>query len=144
MKLTKEGKVRLEKGEVRIGNFFIRDEGDYKPIKVVDLHSCFSIRIAKHMPLGIWLENILKMGEKGHETLKAWIGTMWSVLSVVPDQDFMADLVKATGDNFDRHPEWYGGKKESTEKEDAAAIEEVKGMQEFEDDVKKIDFGEND
>lgn len=139
MKLTKEGKVRLERGEIRIGNFFIRDEGEDKPIKVVDLNSCFSIRVSKRMPLGIWLENIMKMGDAGHETLKAWIGTMWSVLSVAPDQDYIADLVKAADGNFGRHPDWYGGKKEgATEEEDAAAIEEVKGMKEFEEDVAKM------
>lgn len=140
MKVTKEGKVRLEKGEVRLGNFFIRDEGEDKPIKVVDLNGCFSIRVSKRMPLGIWLTNIMEMGEKGHETLRTWIATMWAVLSMVPDQEFVEGLVKTADACLERHPDWYGGRKgEATEEEDAAALEEVKNLNEFEEDVRKID-----
>ena len=144
MKVTKEGKVRLEKGEVRIGNFFIKDEGEYKPFKVSDLSNCFNIRVAKRMPLGIWLANILEMGEKGEETLRTWTATMWAVLSMVPDQEFVTALVKAADANIERHRDWYGGKDvESMEEEDAAALEEVKNLAEFEADVAKIDVGED-
>lgn len=140
MKVTKEGKVRLEKGEVRIGNFFIKKEREDEYIKVVDLSSCFSLRVATRMPLGVWLLNILEMGEEGRESIKTWIGTMWSVLSVCPDQEFVTDLVHAAERNLGRHPEWYGGRKEpATEKDDAEAIEEMKGMLEFEKDVEKVE-----
>ena len=138
MKVTKEGKVRLEKGEVRIGNFFLRDEGEDKPIKIVDLNSCFSVRVSKRMPLGIWLDNIIKMGEKGHETLHTWVGAMWTVLSMAPDQEFVEDLVHAADANLKRHPDWYGGNPDATEEDDAKALEEVEGISEFEEDVRKL------
>jgi len=136
MKVTKNGKVKLESGEVRFGNFFVKDEADNGHIRVVDLNSCFSVRISKRMPLGIWMDNILKMGEKGEETIKTWIGAMWSVLSMAPDQEYVEALIKAADANLNRHPDWYGGKAGgATEDDDAEALEEVKGMTEFEKEV---------
>ena len=140
MKVTKNGKVKLEGGEVRFGNFFVKDEVDNERIRVIDLNSCFSVRISKRMPLGIWMDNILKMGEKGEETIKTWIGAMWTVLSMAPDQEFVEDLIKAADANLKRHPDWYGGSsEETTEKDDADALEEVKNLSEFEEDIRKLD-----
>lgn len=141
MKVTKEGKVRLERGEKRFGNFFVRDEGENKPFKVTDLNSCFSIRISKRMPVGIWLWNIMKMGEKGDETIHTWISTVWALLSVAPDQEFVTDLIRAADANIVRHPDWYGGRVSATDEDDAEALEEVEGMHSFEEDVKKIADG---
>ena len=135
MKVTKTGNIRLEKGEVRIGNFFFRDEGDNERIKVSDLNSCFTLRIWKRMPLGIWLDNMLKRGKEGEGSLKAWVGVMWSVMSCAPDDEFVSVLFDATKDNYSRHPEWYGGKKNATEEEDARALAEVEGVTQLEGEI---------
>lgn len=137
MKLTKKGKVKLEPGEVRIGNYFLRDEGENEHIKVVDLDSCFTIRVDKRMPLGIWLSNILEMGEKGHETLKTWCSAMWAVLSVSPDQEFVVSLVTSAVSNLERHPDWYGYDKSDDDAKNEEAAKEVKEMMEFEEEVSK-------
>lgn len=136
MKVSKNGKVKLDKGEIRIGNFFVRDEGDSQHIRIVDLNSCFTIRVWKNMPLGIWLDNMLSKGESGHESIHVWIAVMWSVLSVAPDDEFVRSLHGSAMGNLERHPDWYraGG---GDEKKDADALEEVKGVMEIEGAVKE-------
>lgn len=139
MKVTKDGKVKLDKGEVRVGNFFVRDEGENKHIKVADLNSCFTIRVDKSMPLGIWLDNMLKLGDKGHETIRTWCSAMWAVLSVAPDQEYVVGLVDAADANLKRHPDWYGYNPTDDDEANERAAQEVKEMKEFEEEIKNID-----
>lgn len=144
MKISKkDGTPRLEKGEIRIGNFFIRDEGDNEHIRVVDLNSCFTIRVWKKMPLGIWLDNMLKRGDSAHGSIKTWIAVMWSVLSVAPDDGFIRALYEASRANLTRHPDWYGVEGNATEEEDEDALKEVEVMTDIEEKIKK-EIEEND
>ncbi len=139
MKVTKKGNIRLEKGEIRVGNFFFRDEGENEHIRVVDLNSCFTLRVYKRMPLGIWLDNMLGMARtdgKAVDTLKTWVAVMWSLLSVAPDDGFVEDAVRMSQAALERHPDWYGVKAEATDEDDAAAVSEVEGMNEFESELK--------
>lgn len=142
MKVTKNGNVKLEKGEVRIGNFFVRDEGENEHIRLTDLNSCFTIRVDKKMPLGIWLDNILKMGERGHESIKTFIAVMWSLLSVAPDQEFVEDVLGVSDRALRRHPDWYGYNPDESDEANDAAAQEVREMKEFEEDLKNIPDGE--
>lgn len=139
MKVTKDGKVKLEKGEVRIGNFFVRDDGENEHIKVVDLNSCFTIRVGKRMPLGIWLDNMLKLGDKGLETVRTWCSAMWAVLSVAPDQEYVESIVGAADANLKRHPDWYGYDMTDDDVANAAAADEVRELEEFEEEVRNIE-----
>lgn len=139
MKVTKEGNVKLEKGEVRVGNFFFRDEGENEHIRVTDLNSCFTIRVLKRMPLGIWLDNMMDLSRtdvKGSETLKTWAAVMWSLLAVVPDDQFVKELIKSTEDALNRHPDWYGYDKDA---DDDEAIQDVKEMKEFEEEIRNLE-----
>ena len=136
MKVTKSGKLRLDAKDTRVGNFVFTDEVEH--VKVQDLGSTTVVRIGKRMPLGIWLTNILGMGEKGNDTLRTWVATVWSVLSPAPDNDYITDLLKAADAALKRHPEWYGIKEDATDEEDAEALNEVKEMTEFEEEVKNL------
>lgn len=139
MKVTKEGNVKLEKGEVRVGNFFFRDEGENEHIRVTDLNSCFTIRVLKRMPLGIWLDNMMDLSRtdvKGGDTLKTWAAVMWSLLAVVPDDQFVKELIKSTEDALNRHPDWYGYDKDA---DDDEAIQDVKEMKEFEEEIRNLE-----
>ena len=133
MKVTKSGKAKLEKGEIRVGNFFIKEEESH--IKVQDLNSVFSHRVDKRMPIGIWLSNMLSLGDGGMTSIKTYIAAMWSLFSVVPDNEFIDDVLKTAHSCLDRHKDWYNVR-ERTEKDDEKAIEEVRGMTEFEEAVK--------
>lgn len=139
MKTTKTGKIKLEAGEVRIGNFFIKDEGvgdDFAHIRIKDLNSTISHRVLKRMPIGIWLNNMLRRGDEGaEESLKAYIAVMWSLFSLVPDDELMQDLIDNTEAALQRHPDWYGVKP-SDEGRDAEDLKAVEEMRAFEDDVK--------
>ena len=139
MKTTKEGKIKLEKGEMRIGNFFIRDEGENEHIRVTDLNSCFTIRVLKRMPLGIWLDNMMDMArvdENAVNTIKTWSAVMWSLLAVVPDDEFVRVLIKSTEEALNRHPDWYGYDKDA---DDDEAIRDVKEMKEFEEEIRNLE-----
>ena len=141
MRITKDGKVKLEKGEVRIGNFFFRDEGENEHIKVTDLNSCFTIRVLKRMPIGIWLENVIEMSrtdEVAVNTLKTWVSVMWSLLSVVPDDDFVKEIIGATEAALKRHQDWYGYNPSDDDAENKDAPDEVREMKEFEEAVRNL------
>ena len=140
MKVTKKGTVKLEKGEVRIGNFFVKDEENH--IKLQDLNGVFSHRIDKRMVIGIWIANMLELGKEDPaylDSIKTYIGAMWSIFSVVPDNDFVTEAIKGANECMQRHPEWYGVKLDATPEEDAEALEEVKELTELEEDIRKAD-----
>lgn len=138
MKVRKNGTVKLESGEVRIGNFFVKDEGTH--IRLQDLNSVFSHRVDKRMPVGIWLANMLEQkSEPGHiESIRTYIAATWSLFSVVPDNDFITEVIRVADECMNRHPDWYGIKADATPEEDAEAIREVREMKQFEEDVKKV------
>lgn len=136
MKVTKNGVLKLGAKDTRVGNFVFTEEPDH--VKVQDINTVFFVRVSKRMAVGIWLTNILGMGEKGHDTLKTWASTLWSVLSPAPDNEYIQDLLKAADSALNRHPEWYGIKKDATEEEDAEAAQEVREMTEFEKEVKNL------
>lgn len=138
MKVNKNGKIKLEKGEVRIGNFFVRDEGENEHIRLTDLNSCFTIRVEKKMPLGIWLDNILGMGDAGHESIKTYIAVMWSLLSVAPDQEFVTDVLAVSDRALRRHPEWYGYIPDDSDEANEEAANEVREIKEFEKELKEM------
>ena len=52
---TKNGKIKLEKGDIRVGNFVLSVEEQH--IKVQDLNKYFTLRFHKRMPVGIWLDS---------------------------------------------------------------------------------------
>lgn len=136
MKVTKKGILKLDANDTRVGNFVFTNEEEH--IKVQDINTVYWLRISKRMPLGIWLNNIIRTGEAGYDTLKTWVATVWSVLSVAPDDGFIHDLLKASDSALNRHPDWYGIDRSQSEEDDRNAAEEVKGMMEFEEEVKNL------
>lgn len=135
MKILKNNKIKLEHGEHRAGNFFFKIEDNH--IKIQDLNGLMSFRVGRRMAVGMWLENTIKLGEKGHETLKAYASTVWTFLALVPDQEAISGILELTKDAMGRHPDWYGYKPSDSEKETTEAANEVKEMLEFEEGAKK-------
>lgn len=141
MKYSKKtGKVRLEANEVRVGNFFVRR--DDQEIKITDLNGVFHHSVNRRMPIGIWLENIWSRAYLGEETalvtLKTYIGAMWSLFSVAPDDEFISDVLGVCRNALERHPQWYGVKEGATGADDAKALESVKEMKEAEEEIKHL------
>ena len=142
MKVSKKGAVKLESGEIRVGNFFIKREEAH--MKIQDLNGVFSFRADRRMAIGIWLENMWD-GARGDEnavnTLKTYIATMWTLFSVVPDDGYVSDALTMADAALNRHPEWYGIRKDATPEEDAEAADEVKGVKQFEEELKNMSDG---
>lgn len=143
MKVNRKGEPVVEKGEVRIGNYFIKDEapGDWwGHIKIQDLNSAFVHRVWKRLPIGIWLTNMLSRGEEAHGSIKTYVAVMWSLFSVVPDEELMLTLLDATKDALSRHPDWYGAEKEPvSDEEDGKIVEGEREKAEFIEQVKDLD-----
>lgn len=140
---SKTGKVKLEPDEIRVGNFFVKREESH--MKVQDLNGVFSFRANRRMPIGIWLENLwdaARTDEGAVNTLKTYIATMWSVYSVVPDNDYVKDALEMAHAALDRHPDWYGIRKDATPEEDAEALKEVQEMKQFEEEVRNLPDGD--
>lgn len=136
MKVSKNGRVSLEKGEVRVGNFFIKKEPEY--IKIQDINAVFTHRIRRKTAVGIWCLNMLDQGEGGERSLIAYIGTLWSVFSPAPDDEYVKALLDAATACLNRHPDWYGIKPDVTDEEDAAIIQEERELSGAEEEIKNL------
>lgn len=138
MKLNKKGEPKLEKGEVRIGNFFIKDEPEH--IKLTDLNFTFVVRIRKDIPAGMFFKQYVDESARGSENHQKGVGNimavLWSVLATVPDVEFLETVYYACEDCMKRHPEAYGmPKDDATEEQQREAEEEYKEMMDFEQGV---------
>lgn len=136
MKLLSDGKVKLSRGERRIGNFVIGRESGH--VKLSDIHGMYSIRVSTRMPIGIWLDNMLALKDGGEGTIKTYVATMWSLLSAVPDDEMIHTLINETTACIERHRDWYGDKGEATPEEDAEALEQVKAMKDLEEQLMNL------
>lgn len=137
---VQNGRAKLERGEIRVNNFFFKREAGH--IKIADLNEIFTHRVSVRVPVGIWLNNIYEKARKGEETAKKTLGVyasvLWAASSVAPDDEWCDAMMIVTEDAMKRHPEWYGGKAKATPEEDAKALDEVKEMAEFEQEVKDL------
>ena len=109
MKKLANGEVRLAKNERRIGNFLVKEEPGH--MKLTDLGGVMSFRVSKKMPVGVWLYNLYKRkDDSAGDTLKVFVSTVWSTLSVVPDDEYIQLLLTGSRACLERHKEWYGMK----------------------------------
>lgn len=137
MKKKKDGSVKLERGESRVGNFIYKEENGH--FKVRDLGDTFSLRIGTGTAAGqFWALLRSSKTEGAEEFTKAWTAVLWSAFAVVPDSAFLEAVQKAAEECMRRHADIYGVKENASEKEDEAAIEEMKGMQQMDEEVKNL------
>ena len=136
MKRLASGEVRLAKNERRIGNFLIKNEENH--MKLTDLGGVMSFRALKRMPIGVWLYNLYQRKDNAaDDTIKVFVSTIWSALSVVPDDEYIQHLLTGAKACLERHKEWYG-EKDVTDEEDAKIIQEEKELHEFIEKVKEM------
>lgn len=126
MKTDSRGKVKLEKGEIRIGNFFFKEEKYH--IKIQDISSMITHRVMKTVAVGLWLKNMLERGEEGYESLSTYAATLFTVSLVAPDQEFVGEALEMANRHMSRHPDWYGFTAAPSESDDAEALNDVKEM----------------
>ena len=142
----RNGKLKLDANEKRIGNFIVRDENEH--VKVSDLNQLFTHRTSKRTPVGMFLKQCfdgLASDESTGKGLGNWLAVIFTAFSVVPDVEWLEAVMAASEACMKRHPEAYGYPAgEPTEQEDAAAAQEVKEMMEFEEKVKQMPDGDDD
>ena len=133
MKTTKDGKLKLSKDERQIGNFVYKNEPEH--IKICDINSQMTHRVAKHINIGRMLEMALK--EKKDQYLANYAAMTWLYSNIVTDEQFFLDIDKACVDCVNRHKEFYGIKEDITLEQDKEILEESKEVYEAIEDLKK-------
>lgn len=139
MRISQDGKIKLASNEKRLGNFIIKNEEHH--VKVFDISQVFTYRVRKTTAVGKFLEMYyvnLADGNDFATGLKNYITVLYAVHSTVPDLEFLNRIYEVSEACMKRHPEVYGiPAGEPTEEDDANALDEVKGMTEFEEEVRK-------
>lgn len=136
---VRNGKLRLDPNEKRVGNFVLRDEAAH--VKVMDINQVFTHRASKRTPVGLFLKDAFDALDDGqtHDGISKWLAVIFTVFSTIPDVEFLSDVFDASRACMERHPEAYGMPVEAgTDEENAEAEAEMKEMAEFEEDLKKM------
>ena len=133
MKTTKDGKLKLSKDERQVGNFIYKNEPEY--IKICDINSQMTHRVAKHLNIGRMLEMALK--EKQDNYLANYAAMTWLYSNIVTDEQFFLDIDKACVACVNRHKEFYGIKEDITPEQDKEILEESKEVYEAIEELKK-------
>jgi hypothetical protein len=133
MKTTKEGRLKLAKGERQIGNFIYKDEPEY--IKISDINSAMTHRVSKHLNIGRMLEWALK--ERSDNYLANYASMTWLYSNIVTDEQFFLDIDKACVDCVNRHKEFYGIKDDIAPETDKEILDESKEVYGAIEELKK-------
>ena len=133
MKTGKDGKLKLSKDERQIGNFIYKNEDEH--IKICDIYSQMTHRVAKHLNIGRMLEMALK--EKKDQYLANYAAMTWLYSNIVTDEQFFLDIDKACVDCVNRHKEFYGIKEDITKENDDKILQEAKETIEAIEELKK-------
>ena len=133
MRTTKDGKLKLSKDERQIGNFIYKNEPEY--IKICDINSQMTHRVAKHLNIGRMLEMALK--EKRDNWLANYAAMTWNFSNIVTDEQFFLDIDKACVACVNRHKEFYGIKEDITPEQDKEILEESKEVYDAIEELKK-------
>lgn len=129
------GKVKLGKRDIRVGNFVYTNEPDH--INIQDINLTITHRINRHIAKGQLLEMMLEDPEKYKNDLHNYATLMYNFLCTVPDATLYDDINKAVLDCINRHKDVYGIKEDITPAEDAKILQEEKELHEAVEDIKE-------
>ena len=133
MKVGKDGKLKLSKDERQIGNFVFKNEPEY--IKICDINSQITHRVAKHLNIGRMLE--MAFVEKKDQYLGNYAAMVWLFSNIVTDEQFFMDIDKACVACVNRHKEFYGIKEDITPEADNEILQEAKETYDAIEDLKE-------
>lgn len=135
----KNGKIKLDPTERRVGNFIIKDEPEH--VKVMDINQIFTHRASKRTSVGLFLKQSFDALSDWdvHNGLRNWFAVLFTAFSTIPDMEFLESVMGACKACMERHPEAYGMPPgEGTEEENAQAEAGMKEMMDFENDLKNM------
>ncbi len=127
MKTDRKGRIRLERGDYRVGNFVFHHEPNH--IKVMAISGMTSWRVSLDTAVGMLVAEGIK--QKKDRWLGIYAACNFSQLCVVPDPDFLAKHAELVNAQTEAHPEFYGKEKPTEDKAaDDAILKEEKELQE--------------
>lgn len=122
MKVSKKtGKRKFGSKELLVDNrHLVRRE--FEHMNLSDFNFVFQVRVSRRTVSGAWLENMWERAKNGEDaalkTLRTYVATLWSILTVIPDDVLIAETLEAVDGALDRHKDWYGLNDAAEEKED--------------------------
>ena len=129
------GKIKLDKRDVRVGNFVYTIEPDH--IKVQDISLTVTHRIHRGIAKSQLLEMMLEDPARYKNDLHNYATLMYNLLCTVPDAKFYEDMNTAVLACINRHKDVYGIKEDITPAEDAKILQEEKELHEAVEEIKE-------
>lgn len=137
MKTSKEGKIKLTKNDLQVGNFVFSVHSE--SIKLQDISSTVVVKLSRRATVARVIAQAI---EEGNEPfLRNYAAMSYYVNGIVPDVEFWQDMNKALTACISRHPELYGQKKDLDDAADAAVIQEEREFHEAVEDLTKESEG---
>lgn len=133
MKVGKDGRLKLSKDERQVGNFVFKNEAEH--VKICDLGSQMTHRVAKHLNIGRMLE--IALNDRQDNWLHNYATMTWMYSNIVTDEQFFADINAACVNCVNRHKDFYGIKEDITTEQDAEILQEAKEVYEAIEELKK-------
>ena len=125
---TKKGRVRLQAGDVRVGNFVYHAErGHYK---LTDINGVFSVRVSGYTPVGMMMRAALDDPAGNEVFLHNYAAVIYNALSCVPDMEFLGAVNGAAVADVGRHRDMYGVEADVSEEADAGILQEERELDE--------------
>lgn len=140
MKVSR-GKVKLDKRDVRVGNFVYTREDDH--IRVQDISRTVSHRIEKRIPKGQLLDIWLSSPDEHRNALTAYAVVTFNYLCAVPDPALWDEVNRAVVACVNRHKDIYGIKDDISQEEDAAVLKEERGLHDAVEEIREKTAGQD-
>ncbi len=127
MKTDRKGRIVLQRGDYRVGNFIFHLEPNH--IKVMTVSGIVSWRVSLDTSVGMLVAQGVK--EKKDTWLGLYASMNFSQLCLVPDQNFFKKHSVLVNKQVEGHPEFYGKVEPTDDKaEDDKILQEEKELQE--------------
>ena len=152
MKISKRGEPILEKGEVRVGNFFVKVEGSGM-VKVMDLSGLVTHRVSGDLPVGVLLTDAVNGARGGEQNASDFLHLYASVVylfsTVVPMVEkgeggfnFWTEAHAFLQRAADASKALYGVKDAPSEAEEVEEMEKVKDAVALEEEIRQMEGAE--
>lgn len=127
MKIDRRGKIRLQDGDYRAGNFIFREEGRH--VNVTTASGLASWSASLDTAAGTFLK--LALDQRRDDWLMAYATSILAQLLVVPDPQFLLKHSELINAHVMAHPEYYGKTEPTDDKqEDDKILREEKELME--------------
>lgn len=151
MRINKGGVPVCEKGEVRVGNFFVKLESSGM-VKISDLSGMVTHRVSGDLPVGVLLSDavvgVRDGDQKASDFLHLYASVVYLFSTVVPmvDKDggfnFWAEARAFFQRAADASKSLYGVKGDPTAEEDAEELDKVRDAVALEEEIAGMEGSE--